>query len=153
MDVVEDSLGVDIGVFLARPLFAHLATRSPEGPRESPVWYLWEDGSLWIDGDRDANSFTSRVARDERVAVGIVDSEPRRGLIQHVGMRGTAEVVPFDRDRATRLYERYLGSDVESWDPRFQSYIRNPAESSVFVRVDPETVVARDQSYAPAPGR
>lgn len=153
MDLVEDTLGVDLDAFLARPLFAHLATRSSNGPRESPVWYLWEDGALWIDGDRETNSFPDRVASDERVAVGVVDAEPRRGLIQHVGMRGTAELAPFDRDRAERLYARYLGADVAAWDERFRSYIENPASSSVFVRVEPETVVARDQSYAPAPGR
>ncbi len=153
MDIVENTLGVPIDIFLSRPLFAHLATSSPAGPRESPVWYLWEDGSLWIDGDTDTNSFTTRVEHDERVAVGVVDSEPRRGLIQHLGMRGTAELTPFDRGRAKRLYQRYLGADVETWDPRFRSYLENPAESSVLVRVDPGTVVARDQSYMPTPGR
>lgn len=153
MDIVENTLGVDLDVFLARPLFAHLATASSAGPRESPVWYLWEDGTMWIDGDRDTNSFTSRIIRDDRVAVGVVDSDASRGLIQHVGLRGTAELTAFDRGRAKRLYQRYLGPDIETWDPRFRAYLENPAESSVLVRVDPETVVARDQSYMPSPGR
>lgn len=153
MDIVEDTLGVGVDVFLSRPLFAHLATSSPDGPRESPVWYLWDDGTMWIDGDRERNSFVHRVEQDERCAVGVVDAEPRRGLIQHVGIRGTASVAPFDRERAVALYSRYLGPAVDSWDPRFRSYVENPAESSVFVTVEAETVVARDQSYMPTPGR
>jgi hypothetical protein len=31
---------VELGEFLARPLFAHLATASREGPRDSPVRFL-----------------------------------------------------------------------------------------------------------------
>lgn len=27
---------------LQRPLFAHLSTVHEDGPRESPVWFLWE---------------------------------------------------------------------------------------------------------------
>lgn len=153
MDVVEDTLGVDIDVFLSRPLFAHLATRAPEGPRESPVWYVWEDGTMWINGDREADSFPGRIERDPACSVGVVDHDPRRGLIQHVGMRGAATVEPFERERGRRLLSRYLGENVETWDERFRSFLRNPADSSVFVRFAPETVVARDQSYAPAPGR
>jgi hypothetical protein len=30
--------------FLSRPLFAHLAHLSESGPRESPVWFLWDGG-------------------------------------------------------------------------------------------------------------
>lgn len=153
MDIVENTLGVDIDIFLSRPLFAHLATSAPEGPRESPVWYLWDGEIMWIDGDTEANSFVSRVREEPQCAVGVVDAEPRRGLIQHVGIRGTAEVTPFDRERAIELYSRYLGTDVDSWDPRFRSFVENPADSSIFLKIEPETVVARDQSYMPAPGR
>jgi len=32
---------------LAKPLLAYLATGSPDGPRSSPVWFLWENGTLW----------------------------------------------------------------------------------------------------------
>lgn len=152
MEIVEDSLAVDVDIFLSRPLFAHLATTCPEGPRESPVWYLWEDEVMWINGDREADSFPGRVEDDPRTAVGVVDEDPQRGLIQHVGMRGSASVVPFDRERGERLLARYLGPDPSAWDPRFRAFIENPAESSVFVRFVPDTVVARDQSYMPTPG-
>jgi hypothetical protein len=36
--------------FLANPLLARIATANPETlqPHVVPVWYTWEDGSLWI---------------------------------------------------------------------------------------------------------
>ncbi|MDZ7747278.1 MAG: pyridoxamine 5'-phosphate oxidase family protein [Halobacteriales archaeon] len=153
MEIVEDTLGVPIATFLARPLFAHIATASPDGPRDSPVWFLYDEGTetVWIDADRASNSFTDRIDDDERVAVGVVDSEPARGLIQHVGVRGTATLEPFDADRTEKLYAKYLGADPETWDDRFRSYIEQPPESATLVRVDPATVVARDQSYRPTP--
>ena len=33
---------------LCRPLMAHLASGSPEGPRDSPLWFLWEDEAIWL---------------------------------------------------------------------------------------------------------
>ena len=39
---------LDLEAFLRRPLFAHLATASPAGPRESPVWFLYEEGEFLI---------------------------------------------------------------------------------------------------------
>ena len=41
---------VDVVEFLARPLIAHLATASVDGPRNSPVWFLWEDEAIWLIG-------------------------------------------------------------------------------------------------------
>ena len=56
--------------FLSRPLFAHLATNSELGPRESPVWFHWDGDHIWIIG---GDSFPDNVRRDARCAVGIVD--------------------------------------------------------------------------------
>ena len=49
---------------LARPLFAHLATASERGPCESPVWFLWEGGALWIIENYKTDSFPSRIERE-----------------------------------------------------------------------------------------
>jgi hypothetical protein len=136
---------VDLDEFLARPLFAHLATASEGGPRESPVWFLWEDEAIWIIGSRRDDTFPARVAREPRCALGIVDFDRERGLVHHVGMRGQATVETFDQQRARRLLARYLGTDLDSWDARFRETLSDAANT--FVRFVPETVVARDQSY------
>lgn len=153
MDVVENTLGAGIGAFLARPLFGHLATQATDGPRESPVWYIWEDQTAWILGDDATDTFPSRIAQTPACALGVVDYDVERGLVQHVGIRGQGSVEPFDRERAERLLARYLGPNVSKWDRRFSEYVSNPTETALLVRVEPETVVARDQSYAPGPVR
>ena len=139
---------VDLDEFLSRPLFAHLATASENGPRDSPVWFLWEDGAVWIIGSRRADSFPDRIERDARCALGVVDFRRDEGIVHHVGMRGRGSVEPFDPDRTRRLLERYLGADEDAWDARFRATVRDPdTESAVLIRFDPDTVVARDVSY------
>lgn len=147
--VIWDSpKSVDIEEFLARPLFAHLATASEEGPRESPVWFVWEDGAVWIIGNRRTDTFPERIEREPRCAIGIVDFDLSRGIVHHVGLRGRATVEPFDIERALRLLRRYLGEDEKTWDPRFDWSMEDPYY--VLVRFEPETAVARDQSYTRA---
>src|SRR3954447_25172615 len=151
MEIIRDrECGVDFEEFLARPLFAHLATASEHGPRESPVWFLWEDDAIWIIGSRESDSFPARVEADARCAIGIVDFERRAGLVHHVGMRGRAAVEPFDANRARRLLARYLGPDERTWDERFSTTVADPdCEHAVLLRFVPETVIARDISYVP----
>lgn len=129
---------------LSRPLFAHLATASDEGPRESPVWFLWEDGALWIIGNYRTDTFPKRVEHEPRCAIGIVDFDAATGLVQHAGFRGRARLMPHDPERMERLLSRYMG-ERSRWDPRFVE-ILNDADY-IFIRFDPETAVVRDQSY------
>lgn len=148
MKVIRDRpRTVDIEEFLSRPLFAHLATASDEGPRESPVWFLWEEGAVWIIGSPVTDTFPGRVERDARCAIGVVDFDRSSGLVQHVGLRGRATVEPFDAGRARRLLARYLGDDEGAWDERFSDTLMG--EGDVLIRFVPETVVARDVSYEP----
>lgn len=129
---------------LSRPLFAHLATASDEGPRESPVWFLWEEGALWIIGNYRTDTFPKRVEREPRCAVGVVEFDPAAGLVRHAGFRGRARIASHDPARMERLLGRYMGvRDV--WDPRFVEILDD--EDYIFVRFEPETAVVRDQSY------
>lgn len=152
MKIVEQSVSAgdrkvfDLAEFLARPLYAHLAHSSDKGVRESPVWFLWDGQAAWIIG---GETFPANLKRDPRCALGIVDWDPPRGLSHHVGMRGTAEVLPFDRAMAKAILARYFGPDESDWDSRFK-YSDDADESNLtLVRFTPETVVVRDQSYKP----
>jgi hypothetical protein len=144
MEIIEDSLPVELDAFLDRPLFCFLAQSPAAGPRVSPLWFLWEDESLWIIARLPGRSYPDRVREDPRAAVGVVDFDPAEGGVYHVGIRGQASLEPFDRDRADRLLEPYLGADQSEWDPMFRDL--DPEEYRL-LRVEPETVVARDQSY------
>jgi hypothetical protein len=130
---------------LSRPLFAHLATASAEGPRESPVWFLWEDESLWITGNYRTDTFPTRIESDGRCAVGIVDFDRTSGMVQHVGFRGRARLEPHDQGKVKRLLARYLGEELSLWDARFREILGDT--DYILVRFEPETAVVRDQSY------
>lgn len=150
MRIIRDRSGsVDLDEFLARPLFGYFATASKAGSRVSPVWFLWEEEAIWIMGNRETDSFPARIDRDSRSAFAIVDFDRKSGLVHHVGMRGRAGILPFDRERAKRLLHRYLGTQEDQWDAqRFIEPLDDP--DNVFIRFEPETVVARDQSYRPS---
>ncbi len=97
---------IELEELLARPLFAHLATNSPGGPRESPVWFLWEEGAIWILGNRRTDTFPTRIEKEPRCALGIIDSDLGTGRVHHGGFRGRASIRPFDRRLAIRLLSK-----------------------------------------------
>src|SRR5262245_18513072 len=98
----------DLDEFLSRPLYAHLAHLSEGGPRESPVWFHWDGSAVWIIG---GCSFPSTLTPEPRCAIGIVDWDPGTGRSHHVGLRGKAEVLPFDPAMARTIFRRYFGPD------------------------------------------
>jgi len=58
------------------------------------------------------------------------------------GLRGRAEVLPFDTAVARTIFRRYFGPDEERWDPRFREDIEG--ETGVpLIRFTPETIVMR----------
>ena len=152
MKIVERSVSAgdrvvfDLEEFLSRPLYAHLAHSSDHGPRESPVWFHWDGQAVWIIG---GTSFPANLKRGPRCALGIVDWDLVTGLSHHVGMRGTAEVLPFDRAMAQAIFRKYFGPDQADWDPRFDYAATGEETALTMVRFTPETVVVRDQSYQP----
>jgi len=121
----------DLDAFLAQPLMAHLATASEAGPRDSPVWFLWEDGAIWLVGNT--------------CAVGIVQFDLARGLLRHVGIRGVGAVERLDHDRLKRLLRRYLGDDETAWNRDFNASVIDRLE--LMIRIQPTSILARDQSY------
>jgi hypothetical protein len=134
----------DVDDFLQKPLFAHLASGSAEGARESPVWFLWEGTELWLIGNT-TDSFPKRLREDPRCAVGIVDFDLPKGMLRHVGIRGVASIEPLDPERLHRLLKRYLGADRAAWNPQFRAAVIDGLD--LMVRIRPQSIVARDQSY------
>jgi hypothetical protein len=131
--------------FLSKPLFCHLATIGAGGPCDSPLWFLWENNALWFIANQN-DSFPQRISIDHRAAAGIVDFDVQSGRVNHVGFRGSASVELWDASRAQRLLRRYLGADAQQWDLRFRSTIDD--ETNRWVRLVPDTVVVRDQTYS-----
>lgn len=108
----------DPGDVLQLPLMANLATVSPEGPRNAPVWFIWEDDALWLPASQGGSS-VRRLEDDPRCAVEIVHYDNEGGILLHLGFRGEATVEPGSPDRFKRLLTKYLGSDEASWNAWF----------------------------------
>jgi hypothetical protein len=59
----------EIDDVLYKPLMAHLSTVKQGVPRDSPVWFLWEDSCLWIFGIS-GDSFVKRLLTEPQCAAG-----------------------------------------------------------------------------------
>jgi len=141
------SLPLDPLSVLAKPLMAHLATASPDGPRHSPVWFLWEDGAIWLISNT-AERLAARLRAEPRCAIGIVDFDNEKGILRHVGMRGRAKLHPLDLARRNRLLAKYIGADEKAWRPDFKAAAVDTIDVLIeFVPDGPDSIVARDQSY------
>lgn len=132
---------------LARPLMAFLGSATDDGaPRIAPVWFLWEDGALWMPGTAGGSS-VARIAHDPRVSVEIVDYDNPGGVLRHLGLRGRASVEPMEADRFARLLARYLGEE-DSWNPWFIDRIaRLDDPAGRLIRLDPDSIFTNDVSY------
>ena len=136
----------DLDEFLSRPLYAHLAHDSENGPRESPVWFHWDGQAIWIIG---GTSFPQNLKREPRAPSASWTGIRRR--------RANTLVCVVERTSSRRpsgrgtIFKKYFGPDEARWDPRFHEDIYG--ETGVpLVRFTPETVVVRDQSYKPPCG-
>ncbi|EIE52903.1 pyridoxamine 5'-phosphate oxidase, FMN-binding protein [Citreicella sp. 357] len=132
---------------LSMPLMANLATMCAEGPRNAPVWFIWEDDAIWMLGDRDGSS-VRRLEEDPRCAVEIVRFDRGKGILLHLGMRGTATVEPMRPELFGRLLEKYLGADRSKWNSWFIGNIaRIDDPSGRLIRLEPQSFYTNNVSY------
>lgn len=129
---------------LTKPLMAHLSTVENGAPRDSPVWFLWEDSCLWIFGTS-KDSFVKRLQAEPKCAAGIVEYDLEKGILKHVGIRGIASLATCDKDRLMRFVAKYLGADEQNHNPWFIENVVDPL--NVMIRIDPESVVAKNVSF------
>ncbi len=132
---------------LPQPLMVMLATTCPDGPRIAPMWFLWEDGALWMPSDAGASTVT-RLAEDTAVAAEIVQFSAEDGVLLHLGLRGRAEVCPMDVPRFKRLLAKYLGPDESAWNPWFIAHVaRYDDPEGRMIRLVPDSVFTNNVSF------
>ena len=134
----------EIDRVLCKPLMAHLSTVANGEPRDSPVWFVWEQASLWIFGT-EKDSFIKRLKREPRCALGVVDFGLQKGILKHVGIRGIAKIHPMDQIRLRRFVSKYLGENSSDWNKWFMANIVDPL--NVMVQIVPISIVAKDVSF------
>lgn len=81
----------EIDAFLAEERTCRVATVGPQGPHNTPLWYAWLDGALWLTSLSRSQRWTDMM-RDPRVAV-VVDAGHDYGELRGVELRGRVEVV------------------------------------------------------------
>jgi len=136
--------GFDLDAFLSQSLVARVAAA---GPSVTPLWYLWEERVFWwLTGGW--SRLPAVLERDPRVALVVDTCDLSSGSVLQVLARGSAELLPFDEQRARRWGGRYLGSDERHWG-RFADGVFNDP-STRFCRLAPTSLRARDLSYTPA---
>ena len=129
---------------LQKPLMAHLSTVEAGEPRDSPVWFVWEDESVWIFGTSE-DSFIKRLKQESKCALGVVDFDLDKGVLRHVGIRGTSQIKNVDQHRLHRFVSKYLGKDREKWNKWLVEYVVDPLD--VMVKISPRSIVAKDVSF------
>lgn len=137
----------DANDVLLKPLMANLATVDADGaPRNAPVWFLWEDGAMWMLGDEGASS-VARLSRDPRCAVEVVDFDGLRGVLLHCGLRGTASIQPNDPALFRRLLHKYLGPEA-GWNGWFiENIARIESATGRMIKLVPDSIFTNNVSY------
>lgn len=79
-------------------------------PRNAPVWYHWEEGTLYMLSDETSSS-ARRILHNPQIAVEVVEYDNGQGVMRHVGLRGRATVAAMDQALFRRLLARYIGPD------------------------------------------
>ena len=108
-----------IETVLSKPLMASIATECADGPRDSPVWFLFEKDQVHIFGTH-KDSFIQRLDRSAKCAFTVVDFRNQDGILRHVGIRGDAQIrTNPSRALIERFVGKYLGKDTGNWNKWF----------------------------------
>lgn len=140
----QEQCQFDPKVVLNKPLMIHLATTCEEGPRSSPLWFLYEDSKIWLFGIQN-DSFIKRLQGESRCALSTVDFDLENGVLLHVGIRGVATLQSVDQNRLERFVSKYLGANTKSWNDWFVQNIVAPLD--VMVAIETQSIVAKDVSF------
>jgi hypothetical protein len=81
----------ELDEFLASERTCRVATTGPQGPHNTPLWYVWDGTALWLTSLVRSQRWTD-IERDPRVAV-LVDAGEEYGELRGAELLGTLEVV------------------------------------------------------------
>jgi Pyridoxamine 5'-phosphate oxidase len=81
----------EVDAFLAEQRTCRVATVGSTGPHATPLWFVWQDGALWLTSLSRSQRWTD-LQNDPRIAV-VVDAGEDYGELRGVELRGRVEVV------------------------------------------------------------
>ena len=116
----------ELDAFLASERTCRVATVSPAGPHNTPLWFVWDGTTLWLTSIVKSQRWTD-LQRDPRVAV-LVDAGETYDELRGAELRGSVEVVgevPRVGEASPSLVQpellmarKYFGSDAFPYDGR-----------------------------------
>ena len=81
----------EVDAFLAEQRTCRVATVGTNGPHATPLWFVWQDGALWLTSLSRSQRWTD-LQNDPRIAV-VVDTGEAYTELRGVELRGRVEVV------------------------------------------------------------
>ena len=136
---------VQIEAFLAEARFAIVATNRGDGPpQQSPVWYLHQDGKIYVSVYRGSAKYRN-LRRDPRINICVAGTPPDARAVM---MSGKVEfhyhdtLANFEEIRWA-LVRRYYESDAEA-----EAYFKEEGEpeQSALIVLQPERILAQDHN-------
>ena len=116
----------ELDSFLTTERICRVATVSPQGPHNTPLWFVWDGTALWLTSIVRSQRWTD-LARDPRVAV-IVDAGEQYDELRGAELRGSVVTVgeaPRTSEPNEELAEpellmarKYFGGDTFHYDGR-----------------------------------
>ena len=116
----------ELDAFLAAERTCRVATASPQGPHNTPLWFVWDGTALWLTSIVKSQRWTD-LERDPRVAV-LVDAGEAYDQLRGVELRGSVEIVgevprtgeanPTLDEPELLMARKYHGSDTVHHDGR-----------------------------------
>jgi hypothetical protein len=116
----------ELDAFLASERTCRVATVSPAGPHNTPLWFVWDGTALWLTSIVKSQRWTD-LARDPRVAV-LVDAGEAYDELRGAELRGSVEVIgevprvgednPALTGPELLMARKYFGSDTFPYDGR-----------------------------------
>jgi nitroimidazol reductase NimA-like FMN-containing flavoprotein (pyridoxamine 5'-phosphate oxidase superfamily) len=84
--------GAEVDEFLGAARTCRLASVGPAGPHVTPLWFVWHEGSMWMQSLTRSQRWAD-LMRDPRVAV-VVDDGKEYLELRGVELRGSLASAP-----------------------------------------------------------
>jgi len=129
--------------FLAQPLIARLAiVRANRSPQVSPMWFLYEDGVLYMSTRPERAKVTHLKANPQVAVVVDVMEKPLKNKV--VTLEGTAEIQTTGvKEITTKIYKKYMGEEGAA-SPAAQQNINTPR---VILKITPKKIESLDTTH------
>lgn len=126
-----------------KPLIASFATSVDDQPHVAPVWYRYENGKFQIST---SGKKVQNIRDNPKVSISVEENENGipKGMVTVQGKAEIYEDVEKIKEVSEKIYEKYLGKDVDEWGEFFQNQVKDPAPGTVIIEVEVESAATQE---------